>query len=160
MSITGFFLPDHERHEGVRPIQVWGLRVFYGLMALLVAPQAWSTLLSHPGPWEPTKAVAWCVWAAYPTLSLLGVFKPLKMLPLMVFMLFYKGLWLAFVAWPLWSAGQLAGTPTGEMARVFVGIWIPALFVPWGYAARTYLSWPRRSADAARVAGLDRADQP
>lgn len=154
MSISDFFMPDHVRHEGVRPIQIWGLRLFFGLMALLVAPQAWSTLLSHQGPWDPTKAVAWCVWAAYPTLSLLGVFKPLKLLPIMLFMLFYKGLWLAFVAYPLWSAGQLAGTPTGAMARVFVGVWIPALFVPWGYAARTYLPWPRgrRQAESSQAA--------
>jgi len=141
-SLTGLFKPDHIRYEGVRPINIWGLRLFYGLMFAFVATQAWTTLLTHQGPWDPTRAVAWCVWAAYPTMSLLGVFKPLKMLPIMLFMLFYKGLWLAFVAYPLWSTGQLAGSPADEMARVFMGIWIPALFVPWGYVARTYLPLP------------------
>lgn len=153
-SFTTLFKPDHVRYEGVRPINIWGLRLFYGLMFAFVATQAWTTLLTHQGPWDPTRAVAWCVWAAYPTMSFLGVFKPLKMLPLMLFMLFYKGLWLAFVAYPLWSAGQLAGSPADEMAHVFIGIWIPALFVPWGYVARTYLPLPsfaRRPA-AARQA--------
>jgi len=141
-SLTGLFKPNHIRYEGVRPINIWGLRLFYGLMFAFVATQAWTTLLTHQGPWDPTRAVAWCVWAAYPTMSLFGVFKPLKMLPIMLFMLFYKGLWLAFVAYPLWSTGQLAGSPADEMARVFMGIWIPALFVPWGYVARTYLPLP------------------
>ena len=148
-SIARAFQPDHARYEGVRPINIWGLRLFYGLMAALVAPQAWSTLLTHQGDWDPTRAVAWCVWAAYPTLSLLGVFKPLKLLPLMLFMLFYKGLWLAFVAYPLWANGQLAGSPADAMAHVFIGIWIPALFVPWGYVARTYLPLPRGASAAA-----------
>ena len=156
-KLIQLFQPDRLRYEGVRPIQVWGLRLFYGLMAALVAPQAWTTLATHQGPWDPTRAVAWCVWAAYPTLSLLGVFKPLKLLPVMVFMLFYKGLWLAFVAYPLWSTGQLAGSPAYEMAHVFMWVWIPALFVPWGYVARTYLPWPARArrAEARTDAALE-----
>ena len=141
-SISAAFQPDHDRYEGVRPIQIWGLRLFYGLMFAFVATQAWMTLLTHQGPWDPTKAVAWCVWAAYPTMAFLGVFKPLKMLPIMLFMLFYKSLWLAFVAYPLWSTGQLAGSPADEMAHVFSGVWMVALFVPWGYVARTYLPLP------------------
>lgn len=149
-----FLAPDHARYEGVRPIQAWGLRLFYALMLVLVAPQAWHTLLTHDGAWDPTRAVAWCVWAAYPTLSLLGVFKPLKMLPLMLFMLFYKALWLAVVAAPLWKAGQLAGTPAGEMAQVFEWVWVPALVVPWGYVARNYVPWPR--AVGARAIDVDR----
>jgi hypothetical protein len=160
-AATRFFTADPARNEGVRPFHVWGLRVFFGLMCVLVAPQAWSTLLTHQGAWDPTRAVAWCVWAAYPTLSILGVFKPLKMLPVMLFMLFYKSLWLAVVAYPLWKTGQLAGTPAGEMAQVFMWVWIPALVVPWGYAARSYLPWTREpmrrvaaDAEAASTRGI------
>ncbi|MDB6163144.1 MAG: hypothetical protein JWL98_576 [Xanthomonadaceae bacterium] len=150
-TLATLFQPDHARYEGVRPFNIWGLRLFYGLMFALVAPQAWMQLLTHQGPWDPTRAVAWCVWAAYPTLSLLGVFKPLKMLPVFLFMLFYKSLWLIIVAYPLWSTGQLAGSSADEMAHVFMWVPLPALLVPWGYVARTYLPLPRR---ADRVAPL------
>lgn len=141
-AITKLFTPDHVRYEGVRPINIWGLRLFYGLMAAFVATDAWTGLLTHQGPWDPHRAVAVSVWAAYPTLALLGVFKPLKWLPIMLFMLFYKSIWLAFVAYPLWATGQLAASPASDIASVFAWVWVPALVVPWGYVARTYLPWP------------------
>lgn len=144
-ALTNFFTPDHVRHEGVRPINIWGLRLFFAMMFFFVAPMAWKTLLTHEGPWDHVRAVAWCVWAAYPTLSFLGIFKPLKLLPIMLFMIFYKAIWLGVVAYPLWSVGQLAGSPVEEMANTFAGIVLPILVVPWGYVARTYLPWPRRA---------------
>jgi hypothetical protein len=34
-------------------------------------------ILTHQGPWDHVRAVAWCVWATYPTLALLGLLHPL-----------------------------------------------------------------------------------
>jgi hypothetical protein len=84
------------------------------------------------------RAIAFCVWAAYPTLGLLGLRQPVRMLPLVLFMLFYKSIWLLAVAYPLWAAGQLAG-PALEMARVFRWVALIALLMPWGYVWRTYV---------------------
>ena len=52
-AIVRFFVPDTLRHEGVRPVQVWGLRLFFLLMLLMVAPGAWGALLRHQGAWDP-----------------------------------------------------------------------------------------------------------
>ena len=38
----------------------------------------------------------------------------------MIFMIFYKSLWVIAVAYPLWRAGALAGSPAEEMAHIFV----------------------------------------
>ncbi|MFC5568747.1 hypothetical protein ACFPN1_01545 [Lysobacter yangpyeongensis] len=142
-----FFAPD-PRHEGVRPIQLWGLRLFYLLMLVFVAPTAWQVLLSHEGPWEPLRAMAWTVWATYPALALFGLFRPLRWLPLMFFTIGYKAIWLGFVAYPLWQADTLWGTPTGEVAAAFLAVPLLAAVVPWGYAWRTYFGWSRRNAGA------------
>ena len=87
-------------------------------------------------------ATTFCAWAAYPTLGLLGLRQPLRMLPLLLFMLFYKSLWLVFVAYPLWAAGQLSG-PTAEMAHVFLGVLVIYPIVPWGYVFRTFVQGRR-----------------
>ena len=79
------------------------------------------------------------MWVAYPTLSVLGLVHPLRMLPIMLFVIFYKTLWLAVVAFPLWSAGTLAASPANEMALTFLWVWVPVLAVPWGYVWRTYV---------------------
>lgn len=133
------------RHEGVRPVQIWGLRLFFALMLLLVAPTAWRALLTHEGPWEPVRAIAFAVWATYPALALFGLLRPLRWLPLMFFTLGYKAVWLGFVAYPLWQAGTLWDTPTGEVAASFLALPLLAAVVPWGYAWRTYFAWPRRA---------------
>jgi hypothetical protein len=146
MSITSIFAPDHERYEGVRPIQIWLLRLLYFLMAAFVATDAWRTLLTHEGSWNHVGAVAFCVWATYPTLAILGLIHPLRMLPIMLFTIGYKALWLIFVAWPLWRAGTLAGSPAEAMTYVFLWIPLPIIAVPWTYVFRTYIKWPKRAA--------------
>ena len=142
------FTADPQRHEGVRPINIWGLRLFYFLMLAFAAPDAWNALLSHEGPWDPLRAVTICVWATYPALALFGLFQPLRWLPLMFFTIGYKGLWLAFVAWPLWQSGTLTGSSAEGIAYAFAFLPLLALVVPWGYAFRTYVTLPRRQVAA------------
>ncbi|HYN03592.1 MAG TPA: hypothetical protein VE359_14175, partial [Vicinamibacteria bacterium] len=79
MPLPRFLAPDHDRYHGVRPIQIYMLRTLYFLMAAFVATDAWRVILTHQGPWDHTRAVAWCVWATYPTLALLGLLHPLRM---------------------------------------------------------------------------------
>lgn len=145
-QIARFFARD-PRREGVRPIQLWGLRLFYFLMLVFVAPTAWRELLAHDGPWDPLHAVAFAVWATYPALALFGLLQPLRWLPLMFFTIGYKAVWLAFVAYPLWQAGTLWGTHSGDIAGSFLALPVLAAVIPWGYARRTYFAWPGRAAD-------------
>jgi hypothetical protein len=158
MTRVSIFAPDHVRYEGVRPVNVHALRLVYFLMAAFVAPGAWRALLTHDGPWNHVEAVAFCVWATYPTLAILGLLNPLRMLPLMLFAIGYKALWLIVVAYPLWRAGTLAGSPAEEMTHAF--LWLPLLLIamPWRYVYDTYLRWPRarvgvRGTQAERAVG-------
>ena len=156
MSISRIFTPDHVRYEGVRPINIWLLRLFYFLMFAFVASDSWRAIITHEGSWDHVRAVAFCVWAVYSTMSFLGLLHPLRMLPIMVFMIGYKVLWLAVVAYPLWRAGSLVGSPAEEMAGVFVWVVLPMLAVPWIYFFRTYVMPSRRTfASRAHVQGGD-----
>lgn len=150
-----FFAPD-PRFHGVRPVQIWGLRLFFLLMLVFVAPSAWRVLLTHEGAWDPVRAVAFAMWATYPALALFGLIHPLRWLPLMFFTIGYKTIWLAFVAVPLWQAGTLWESPSGEIARSFLALPLLATVVPWGYAWRTYFAWPRGELRAQATSG----DQP
>lgn len=149
MAIAHPFKSDPSRHEGVRPFNIWGLRLFFLLMLVFVTPTAWQVLMSHKGAWDPLQAVAWTVWATYPALGLFGLFQPLRWLPIMFFTIGYKAIWLALVAYPMWQAGTLAGTQTGAIAQSFLALPLLVAVVPWGYAWRTYVRWPRRAARGA-----------
>jgi len=142
--IKYIFTPNYAKYEGVRPINICLLRVLYSLMFVGVGLQNWSTIINHEGPWDHTKAVAFCVWAAYPTLSTFGLIRPLQWLPIVIFMIFYKWLWVIVVAYPLWRAGALAGSPAEEMARIFFWAPVVGIFVPWKYFLRNYVMWSKK----------------
>lgn len=142
--LTYLFTPNHEAYEGVRPVNIYCLRVLYLLMFVGVGLPNWSIIINHAGPWDHTRAIAFCVWVAYPTLGILGLIRPLQWLPLVVFMIFYKLVWDVAVAYPLWRAGTLAGSPAEAMASIFVWAPMVGIFVPWRYFFRHYVMWPRK----------------
>ncbi|TGV04721.1 hypothetical protein [Flavivirga rizhaonensis] len=115
------------------------MKLFFALMFFFAAKDAWTQLITHKGDWNATIAIAWCSIAAYTTLSGLGIFHTLKMLPIMLFMFFYKGLWLYFVAYPLWVNGNIAGTRVEGWAQIFIIMLIPLIFTPWKYVFKTYV---------------------
>jgi hypothetical protein len=139
MDITAWFRTDPARHEGVRPIEVYGLRIVFLLMFLCVGFDSWSALFAHQGPWDPLRGAALCMFAGYSLLAGIGVLRPLRMLPIMVFMVIYKSIWLMVVAYPLWTNGTLIGSPIEPMARIFIWVVVPMLLVPWGYFGRRFV---------------------
>lgn len=140
--IKTLFERDFERHDGVRRINVYLMRVLYFLMATLLAQDVWSYVFSHQGAWDPNRAMAWSVWAAFSTLAILGVFRPVKMIPILLLEVFYKCMWLLLVAYPLWRTGKLAGSPAEGETYVFLPIVIVILIIPWGYVFKTYVIDP------------------
>lgn len=137
--IVRLFKPDFTRHEGVRPVNIYLLRALYFLMATFLAFDVWSYVLNHKGYWQSQEGMAWSVWAAFSTLAILGVFHPLKMLPILLLEVFYKSMWLLVVAYPLWRAGALAGSPAEGMSYVFIPVIVVILIIPWGYVFKTYV---------------------
>ena len=76
-------------------------------------------------------------------MSIIGIFHPLKMLPIVMFEILYKLVWLVIVAWPLWVTDQLVGSPAEAMTHAFLWVLLPIVAMPWGYAFRTYVRCAR-----------------
>jgi hypothetical protein len=133
-----------ERREGVRRINLYLLRLVFILMFVLLGKDTWTHVLRHQGPWEPVNAIAWCVWTSFATLAGLGILHPLRMLPILLLEILYKVMWLYLVAYPLWSAGALAGSPAEGITSAFVWVILPIVAVPWGYVLTTYFRPPKR----------------
>ena len=113
-------------------------------MFFVLGKETWTHIFTHQGPWDPTDAVAWCVWTAFASLAGLGIIRPLKMLPIIFVEIFYKVLWLILVAYPLWSRGTLAGSPAEGITSGFLWVILPIAAVPWGYAFVTYIHNPKK----------------
>jgi len=131
---------DTAHDARVPRFNIYLLRLLYILMFVFLGRDAWSHLLTHQGSWNPDEAVAWCVWAAFSLLALPGILHPLRLLPLVLLEITYKVLWLAVVAYPWWSNGQLAESPrTEHLTFVFLLVILPIVAVPWKYAFAHYV---------------------
>src|SRR5678816_956714 len=78
LTIKSIFGPDYERYEGVYKINIYLLRLLFILMFLVLGKDVWTHILTFEGPWSPAEAVAWCVWASYSVLSVIGILRPVS----------------------------------------------------------------------------------
>ena len=130
---------------------LYGLRLVFLLMAVFLLSTV-APLLTERPPTMMT-GVAWALLAALGLLALLGIRYPLQMLPLMLFELAWKALWLVFIGLPLWSAGQLDAASTETLTNTAVGVVLVAIVLPWRCLYDHYV---RRPGDRWRAARSSR----
>lgn len=139
-DVFKIFRRDYINYQGVPRINIYLLRLLFSLMFVFLTYDTWSYIfVTHKGAWDSTRAAAWCMWASYSALSVMGIFRPLKMLPIVIFEIVYKVLWLGVVAYPLWSKNELDGSPAEGMANVFIWVIFPIVAMPWRYFFRVYV---------------------
>jgi hypothetical protein len=133
------FKRDFEHYEGVPRINIYLLRLLFTLMFVFLTYDSWTHIFNHQGPWRNVDAAAWCMWGSYSIISFIGVVRPLKMLPIVLFEIVYKVAWLMVVAYPLWIKNELVGSSAEEMTSIFIWVVFPILAMPWGYFFKTHI---------------------
>jgi hypothetical protein len=128
---------------GAPKFNIYLLRLVYALMFFVLGKDTWTKILFHQGAWDPSDAVAWCMWTAFATLAGIGIFRPLKMLPILLLEIFYKVLWLIIVAYPLWSNGTLWDSAAAGTTSAFLWVLLPIVAVPWGHVFKNYIYRPK-----------------
>jgi len=113
------------------------MRVGYFTMFFGLAVTKWPELVSHD-PWELKQGVVVTILVAMSVLALLGLRYPERMLPILLFEVGWKLLWLGTVALPLWLDGALAGATREETIKI---LWVVVVIVavPWRHAFRQFV---------------------
>ncbi len=142
----------------VSTLRLYLLRAAYLLIAVGLGLTIWPLLLAPPPDLEHMRGVVWALLAGVSLLAVVGLRYPLRMLPLLLFELVWKVVWVLAIGLPAWSAGTL-GAGTGQtMVDCLVGIVLVPLVTPWGYVWANYVRRPgdrwRRGA-APGTAGRD-----
>jgi hypothetical protein len=142
MKASNFFFnlfkADHERYQGVAPIKIYLLRLLFALMFVFVNLDTWPHLFTKTD-WDHVRAAAVCMQASYAALAIIGIFRPLLMLPFVIFEIIYKLVWLIVIAYPLWVSGQLAGSPAEQMTYAYLWVALPIVAMPWRYFMSKYV---------------------
>ncbi len=88
-------------------------------------------LLASLGPaTEMMDGVVTCMLSALCLLSFVGLFRPLAMLPLLLFEVLWKALWLGLVGVPAWLAGPLSESMIANLFACGLVVVIVPL-IPW-----------------------------
>lgn len=120
--------------------RLYVLRACYAILAVGLGSIQVPAFLHH-AHWTQASAAAHSFLLALALLSIVGIRYPLRMLPLLVYELLWKMIWLCGIALPLWVANQVdADTRKSFFEIAPVIILFPLL--PWGYIFSNYLKKP------------------
>jgi len=116
------------------------LLTFIGL-----AKQTWAEILYPDKPLDYITGVAFSFWASYATLMGLGVFYPVKMLPLIFLQLFYKAVWALGVYLPMKFAGLVTESAESFFTICIVAVILDVIIIPWPFLFKRYFRKPSKS---------------
>jgi len=141
----------------VSPIRLWVMRAMYLIMAVGLGLTIWPLIVSHAPDLPRMTGVAFALLGTIGLLALLGLRYPLQMIPLLLFELIWKAIWLAAFAGPRWLDGTL---DEGMRSTVFdTSLGVVLIFViPWRHVWTNYVAKPgdpwklRRSGNEAATA--------
>jgi hypothetical protein len=126
----------------VSTLRLYLLRAMYAFMAIGLAIFRLPAIFNPPANLSTMGSVVLSVLAALALLAVLGIRYPVKMLPLLLFELLWKVLWVLAFGLPHWSAGQLAPDAQAVFINNLVGIVLVPLAIPWGYIFKQYVKAP------------------
>jgi len=119
-------------------LRLYTLRVFYLVMAVGLGVYIWPVVIHHTNELAATKGVQFALLAGLGATAALGLRYPVQMLPLLLFELIWKAIYLIAFALPLWSAHQITAAAAEDIkACLMVIIFIP--FIPWRYVFKHYV---------------------
>jgi hypothetical protein len=123
----------------VSTFRLYLLRALYLFIALGLVFTIWPDILAPRPNLSHMDTVVRSFLGALSLLAILGVRYPLAMMPVLLFELLWKVIWLVFYGYDLYTARKLtAGSgqtfSTGIMALVLI-----PLVIPWGYVWRQYV---------------------
>jgi hypothetical protein len=118
------------------------LRAMYVFIAVGLAVMIWPGILNAPTNLEHMRGVVRSLLTAVSLLALLGVRYPLRMLPLLLFELLWKTIWVVAIGLPLRSAGAFTAGTQSTWHDCLISIPLFLVVIPWGYVLDNYVRRP------------------
>jgi hypothetical protein len=119
------------------------LRAGYLIIFVGLAIQIWPLLVRPPLDLPLMKGVVRSVLTAVSLLAALGLRYPVKMLPLLLFEILWKAIWIVVFGLPQWRSGHM-DAETGETMFACLLVAPYVFVIPWGYVWNQFV---RASAD-------------
>jgi hypothetical protein len=135
---------QHVSDSAFPEVATWrinAIRFIFLLMAVIMGGVVWQQLLFESADWDVMRGLAKSMLAALALMSLWGVRYPLQMLPMMLFEIAWKTIWIILIAGRAWLAGKW----TPDIEGLFydcIGIIIAYFIIPWHFVWARYVTQP------------------
>ncbi|MFZ0701386.1 MAG: hypothetical protein WAN10_13000 [Candidatus Acidiferrales bacterium] len=117
--------------------RLYTLRVAYFILAAGLGAFVWPDVIHHTSEFGAAHGIQWALLAALGLTAALGLRYPVQMLPLLLFEVTWKTVYLIAFALPLWRAHQITEAAAEDIKAVlWVVIFIP--LIPWRYVFAQY----------------------
>ena len=123
-------------------VRLYLLRAMYLLIALGLATTVWPHIVSPPDLVTGPKSVIRALLGALAVMSLLGLRYPLQMLPLLLFELLWKVIWVVASGVPMWLGPGLDEYASETLFACLMGVVLVPIVIPWGYVIERYARSP------------------
>jgi len=130
--------PERAAESEVSLARLYVLRAMYLVLAIGLGAMIVPEIVSHP---LASRGVIASLLGAVWLLAFLGLRYPLEMLPLLMFELVWKLIWMIAYGLPQWSAGVRPPTFAEDSFNIAWGL-VLLLVIPWPYAWRHYAKRP------------------
>ena len=121
--------------------RLYTLRVCYLILGGGLAIYMWPTVIHHSPELATSRGIQLSLFAGLGAIALLGLRYPVKMIPILLFELTWKAVYLLAFALPLWRANQITPAVATDISSVLVVvIFLP--LIPWLYVWREYVKAP------------------
>jgi hypothetical protein len=121
--------------------QLYLLRAAYLLLVVGLGLSVWPALIQR-APWAltlcPWNGVGNSLLAALSLLAILGLRYPLKMLPLLLFEVAWKSIWLVGVALPMWASHSRIDADMAQTIRACLMAIVFPIVIPWRYVLSNF----------------------
>jgi hypothetical protein len=142
-SVVGAVVPSGNVASPATQLEVslfrlYTLRAAYFVMAAGLGAVIWPSVIHHTNEFAAAHGIQCALLAGLGATAALGLRYPVQMLPVLLFELTWKAIYLVAFALPLWSAHQMNAAAAEDIKAVLmVVIFLP--LIPWRYVFVHYV---------------------
>ncbi|MFY0686681.1 MAG: hypothetical protein JXQ90_05930 [Cyclobacteriaceae bacterium] len=126
------------KNESIKTYQLYLLRAMYLLITVGLGFTIWPEIIDPESSLADSHSVINAILGAFSLLCLLGLRYPLKMLPILLFELLWKTIWVIAFALRMHLGSGLDDYASETLFACLMGIVLTPLAIPWKYVAHKF----------------------
>jgi hypothetical protein len=123
----------------VSTLRLYLLRGMYLLIAVGLGINIWPWIIAPPDTVANANTVIRALLGALAVVSLLGLRYPLQMLPILLFELLWKLIWVVAFALRMWLVTGLDEYASQTLFACLMGVLLVPIVMPWSYVFKHYI---------------------